>query len=1060
MSGQEEEESASQVSKDTAEGWGSMGGHHGDGFRNSNEAAPAPPPPESVSAPPVIPPNTGNLTRYAPPEPSNGPNPSPQRPLSYAERSAQAYQHQQQTAPARTTLNPTSYLPPGHPHMVPPTPYSSPSPSFQATTTSQNPYQHSQANTNASTTTPTSSIPYTTSSYAARSAQAYSQQPPTMSQSSPVGIPSYAARSAYAPQTSVGTHGTVVGPGGGPPGTGVGSPPPYPAQPQPSPQSSYAARSAQTYTGSNQFHTPVQQSSPYSHAQAASSPSYAVRSAQTAATPSPSQPPMSSTSSQSYAARSAQAYGMTSPPTSNYYGASSSSPQQHQQPHPPNPYLSSPPSAYNAVPQSHDPNAIATPGGGTTGPSLPTNLSSGSGASQTPAAQERLLNDATRKVQEHAYYMKQAMEQNNLPVVLDRAAHMVGELGGQPPHQHGGSSSPSVGSLTNTGLSVKLNPKNYYELYMRTLDEIPVFEDYLVNLVKKMDDKDTIQIVSSRNQVLRRKPYTIRELYDCVLYCPRVVSRLYLQISTGSVLIRSGEVGAKWVLNSLLEAVRCEQNPIRGLFLRNYLLTALRDKLPDDPLAPGEEFSLTAVDEENKHDLREVDESEKGNVRDSYEFILENFMEMNKLWVRIQHLPGDGKSKEVRKRRERERNDLRVLVGTNLVRLSQLENVTSKIYGEVILPRILEHIVTCGDPLSQAYLMDSLVQAFPDEYHIETLPILLNVCPRLRDKVNIRTILQGLMERLAKYLGEEDLLDENDTNEVKLTLARDSFGMFEECVQKVYNARGPKLTAKEVIRLQSSLIEFSIRCYPGDMDQIGRCLGSCVSALRQASASYEIPEGTVAVVPENKVVVQPLDEGAVTELEKMLAKPLDSLSLKVLELEHYADLVSYLPLSHRKELSVSLVESMNTQGATCRSVSETVQLLSILESLVLDLDPDSPDRTAALMTGLGVSSQNHNGTLTEYSIYQDRESIATLSRFIRSLKHDQPEVQLEMLEKTKDLLLKGKPRKAALAMVSLVHSYLDLFTNVATSSLETKSEAEEKTSITDKPQDGISIPIR
>ena len=48
-------------------------------------------------------------------------------------------------------------------------------------------------------------------------------------------------------------------------------------------------------------------------------------------------------------------------------------------------------------------------------------------------------------------------------------------------------------------------------------------------------------------------------------------------------------------------------------------------------------------------------------------------MEMNKLWVRLQHLPGEGRNKDVKKRRERERNDLRILVGTNLVRLSQLE---------------------------------------------------------------------------------------------------------------------------------------------------------------------------------------------------------------------------------------------------------------------------------------------------------------------------------------------------------------------------------------------------
>ena len=46
--------------------------------------------------------------------------------------------------------------------------------------------------------------------------------------------------------------------------------------------------------------------------------------------------------------------------------------------------------------------------------------------------------------------------------------------------------------------------------------------------------------------------------------------------------------------------------------------------------------------------------------------------------------------KEDKKRREKERQDLRILVGTNLVRLSQLEGVDRHVYKESVLPRILE----------------------------------------------------------------------------------------------------------------------------------------------------------------------------------------------------------------------------------------------------------------------------------------------------------------------------------------------------------------------------------
>lgn len=66
-------------------------------------------------------------------------------------------------------------------------------------------------------------------------------------------------------------------------------------------------------------------------------------------------------------------------------------------------------------------------------------------------------------------------------------------------------------------------------------------------------------------------------------------------------------------------------------------------------------------------------------VRDSIDFVLMNFAEMNKLWVRMQH-QGHSRDKE---RREREREELRILVGTNLVRLSQLESVTLDKYKKV-----------------------------------------------------------------------------------------------------------------------------------------------------------------------------------------------------------------------------------------------------------------------------------------------------------------------------------------------------------------------------------------
>lgn len=110
------------------------------------------------------------------------------------------------------------------------------------------------------------------------------------------------------------------------------------------------------------------------------------------------------------------------------------------------------------------------------------------------------------------------------------------------------------------------------------------------------------------------------------------------------------------------------QHPLRGLFLRNYLLQCTRNVLPDLP------------DSES--------ENTDGTVRDSINFVLMNFAEMNKLWVRMQH---QGHSRD-KQSREKEREELRILVGTNLVRLSQLESVTMEKYQKVVLPGILEQV--------------------------------------------------------------------------------------------------------------------------------------------------------------------------------------------------------------------------------------------------------------------------------------------------------------------------------------------------------------------------------
>lgn len=63
-----------------------------------------------------------------------------------------------------------------------------------------------------------------------------------------------------------------------------------------------------------------------------------------------------------------------------------------------------------------------------------------------------------------------------------------------------------------------------------------------------------------------------------------------------------------------------------------------------------------------------------------------------------------------RERREQERSELRLLVGKNIARLSQLEGVDLETYSKLVLPRLVEQVVNCKDVIAQQYLMEVIIQ--------------------------------------------------------------------------------------------------------------------------------------------------------------------------------------------------------------------------------------------------------------------------------------------------------------------------------------------------------------
>ncbi|KAK3509798.1 hypothetical protein QTP70_011167 [Hemibagrus guttatus] len=476
--------------------------------------------------------------------------------------------------------------------------------------------------------------------------------------------------------------------------------------------------------------------------------------------------------------------------------------------------------------------------------------------------QEKLLDEAVQAVKVQSFQMKRCLDKNKLMDALKHASNMLGEL--------------------RTSM---LSPKSYYELYMAISDELHYLEVYLTDEFAK-----------------GRK---VADLYELVQYAGNIIPRLYLLITVGVVYVRSFPQSRKDILKDLVEMCRGVQHPLRGLFLRNYLLQCTRNILPDD----GEQ----------------ADEEMTGDINDSIDFVLLNFAEMNKLWVRMQH---QGHSRD-REKREKERQELRILVGTNLVRLSQLEGVNVEKYKQIVLAGVLEQVVNCRDSLAQEYLMECIIQVFPDEFHLQTLNPFLRACAELHQHVNVKNIIIALIDRLALFAHRED--GPGIPAEIKL------FDIFSQQVATVIQSR-QDMPSEDVVSLQVSLINLAMKCYPERVDYVDKVLESTVEIFNKLNLEQFLQD----LYP--CVFVQHCDEQRRIEGAHQAAE--DSCGylqhiLTVLQLKHFPPLFEYFDYESRKSMSCYVLSNTLEYNTTIVAQEQVDAILNLVSTLIQD-QPDQP----------------------------------------------------------------------------------------------------------------------
>lgn len=303
-----------------------------------------------------------------------------------------------------------------------------------------------------------------------------------------------------------------------------------------------------------------------------------------------------------------------------------------------------------------------------------------------------------------------------------------------------------------------LSPKQYYELYILIFDSLSILSTYIVDN--------------------HPKSHHLADLYELVQYAGNVIPRLYLMITVGTSYLKCSDSPREEILKDMIEMCRGVQNPIRGLFLRYYLSQRTTQLLPAD------QFEFNA------------------------NFVITNFIEMNKLWVRLQHT---GPLRQ-REQRTKERKELQILIGSQLVRLSQIVDDNLQLYKDHILRSILEQAIQCRDVVSQEYLLDAVCQVFPDEFHLGTLDQLLDSTLHLNPDVSINKVVLTLIDRLNGYMDRNEgiSLKKGDNN---------LFQVFWNYLTTL-NEERPDLSLEQFVPLIESIMGLSLRWYPENLQNL------------------------------------------------------------------------------------------------------------------------------------------------------------------------------------------------------------------------------------------------
>ena len=500
----------------------------------------------------------------------------------------------------------------------------------------------------------------------------------------------------------------------------------------------------------------------------------------------------------------------------------------------------------------------------------------------------------------------------------------------------------------------KLYPKNYYSLFSMVMDEL----HYLCQFF--------------REEVRRGR--LISHLYNAVQQAHHIIPRLYLMITAGRVYIETSDTPTINILFEILNAIKGVQNPTRGLFLRYYLLKMMKDKLPDNST----------------------------DIENTLKFIFQNLDDMNRLWIRLSS-GSSGNSKLIS---DNERNELKVLVGENIVRISDLETIDVNIFQNMILPRIIAIILDSKDGLSQQYLMECVIHVFSENFIITTLRTILNVFTKLSQSVDVKGLFISILDKISKYLSNDINNKEGEIN-LKVQLEE----IFEDLKSSVTNIVSESLKTSsdelKILELLAAFMKFTLKCCPEEkkIKTVNDIIYLVMLVLKECSSNR-------------------IGRESIKQLQFLLKYPLEH-NISIFKISQFSEVMAFLDFTNRTSMALNILENL--------------QNISLSENKNLDDEEintvDKVQFVLGYIKSLTDSNLDSNFDKSSFSNYQ-----LSVSKLVFLVKNKNPQKYLEMLELVQNTFTLSGDSRISYYIPTLVQVYLNFVEHIYFSVIKQSSE--------------------